>query len=64
MNERLTRLKEAVASWHQNAKKELEAEASFLEKVQDSFDDVEVSRHVTSAAYSDLIADTIRELVS
>lgn len=64
MNEKLTKLKEAVTAWHSTAKKELESEAAFLEKVQASGDDVHISRYTTGASYSDLIADTIAELTA
>lgn len=64
MSEKLTRLKEAVASWHGHARKELEAETAFLERVQASGDDVHISRYAVGATYSDLIADTIAELTA
>ena len=64
MSENLTRLKEAVAAWHEHAKNELEAEAAFLEKVKQSGDDVDIARYAVGTTYSDLIADTISELAS
>lgn len=62
MSEKIDRLEEAVKLWHERAKTELEAEASFLERVRDSGDAVRIAEAASSTRYSELIADTIAEL--
>lgn len=63
MSNALDTLQEAVNSWHDRARKELEAEASFLELVQAGGDDIEISRYAVGDSYAGLIADTIAELL-
>jgi hypothetical protein len=63
MSEELNQLKDSVGRWYDRSKTALEAEASFLEKVAASGDDITIAEGVSTERYSELIADTIAELM-
>lgn len=63
MSEKLDQLKTAVDAWYDQAKTDLTSEAEFLKKMAEGVDDVTLAETYAGERFSDLIADTIAELV-
>ena len=64
MSQKLDQLQEAVDKWYDRAKAAAEAEATFLEKLASQSDDITLAETRGSETFSNLIADTIAELLA
>lgn len=64
MSEVLNQLEQAVHTWHDRRKAELNAEASFLDLLKASGDAVTMAEVAAVERFSDLIADTIAEFLA